>query len=94
MNDWSGCCPAPGEAATSRAPPDGDDTLAELLLRLSVDMDTPSLHQNVNFYNDVSVAKKREFLQRRFGCKRQTLTCATRELQPESSGRLPALELP
>lgn len=56
MNDWSGCCPAPGEAATSRAPPDGDDTLAELLLRLSVDMDTPSLHQNMNFYNDVSVA--------------------------------------
>ncbi len=71
INDWSGCCPAPGDPATSRAPPDGDDTLAELLLRLSDDKDTPSLHQNVNFHNDVSVASSKLRPARRANCSQR-----------------------
>jgi len=41
MNEWSGCCAPLGEAAASRAP--AGDMFAELLLRLSVEMDMPSL---------------------------------------------------
>ena len=43
MNEWSGCCPPPGVAAASREAPAGDEAFAELLLKLSVEMDMPSL---------------------------------------------------
>ena len=49
MNEWSGCCPPPGDAAASREPPAGDEALAELLLKLSVEMDIPSLRRAVSF---------------------------------------------
>jgi hypothetical protein len=49
MNEWSGCCPPPGDAAASREPPAGDEALAELLLKLSVEMDIPSLRCAVSF---------------------------------------------
>ena len=65
MNEWSGCCPPPGDAAASREPPAGDEALAELLLKLSVEMDIPSLRCAVSFQQGFAAG-----VARGAGCRR------------------------